>query len=133
MYGISPGEEVGSPAQHGLDPVMTVKSSVVLVKHVPAGTGVSYAHQYHTQRDTNLALVPVGYADGLPRAASNKGQVVLRGERLTVAGRICMDQFVLDVGDLNVRVGDEVVIFGDPARGEPSAEDWAQAAGTIGY
>ena len=133
IYGISPGEEVGTPQQHNLTPVMTLKSSVVLVKHVPADTGVSYAHQYHTSRDTHLALVPVGYADGLPRAASNKGQVLLRGERLTVAGRICMDQFVLDVGDLNVRTGDEVVIFGDPARGEPSAEEWGHAAGTIGY
>jgi alanine racemase len=133
IYGISPGEEVGTPQQHDLAPVMTLKSTVVLVKHVAAGTGVSYAHQYHTSSDTHLALIPVGYADGLPRAASNKGQVLLQGTRLTVAGRICMDQFVLDVGDLNVRTGDEVIIFGDPARGEPSAEEWGQAAGTIGY
>jgi alanine racemase len=133
MYGISPGEGVGTPESLDLRPVMTLKSTVALVKHVPAGTGVSYAHQYHTTRDTHLALVPVGYADGLPRAASNKGQVLLRGEKLTVAGRICMDQFVLDVGDSNVRVGDEVVIFGDATRGEPTAEDWGRAADTIGY
>ncbi len=133
LYGVSPGEQVGTPAEHMLKPVMTLRSSVVLLKNVPSDTGVSYAHQYHTSSDTRLALIPVGYADGIPRAASNKGPVLLNGRTFTIAGRVCMDQFVLDVGDLDVSVGDEVVLFGDPSRGEPSAEDWGSAAGTIGY
>lgn len=133
LYGVSPGEQVGTPAEHMLKPVMTLRSSVVLLKNVPSNTGVSYAHQYHTSSDTRLALIPVGYADGIPRAASNKGPVLLNGRTFTIAGRVCMDQFVLDVGDLDVSVGDEVVLFGDPSRGEPSAEDWGRAAGTIGY
>jgi len=133
MYGVSPGDEVGTPQQHNLKPVMSLRSSVVLLKDVPAGTGVSYAHQYHTATATRLALIPVGYADGIPRAASNKGPVLIGGERRLVAGRVCMDQFLLDVGDLPVVLGDEVVLFGDPARGEPAVEEWGQAAGTIGY
>ena len=133
MYGLSPGDEVGTPAQHDLTAVMTLTSTIALIKSVPAGTGVSYAHQYHTSADTRLALVPVGYADGLPRAASNRGPVHMGGQTLTVAGRICMDQFVVDIGDLDVREGDRVVIFGDAALGYPTAEDWGRAAGTIGY
>lgn len=133
LYGVSPGDEVGTPQQHNLKAVMTLTSTVALIKRVPAGTGVSYAHQYHTTADTRLALIPVGYADGLPRAASSKGPVRIGGKTLRVAGRICMDQFVVDIGDLDVAEGDEVVLFGDAAAGMPTAEDWAQAAGTIGY
>ncbi|CAB4343433.1 unannotated protein [freshwater metagenome] len=133
LYGISPGDNVVIPDELKLEPVMTLKSTVVLVKDVPAQTGVSYAHQYFTQTATRLALIPVGYADGLPRSASNKGPVLAGGKVLTVAGRICMDQFVLDIGDLDIRRGDEVVLFGDPATGAPAVEAWAQAAGTIGY
>jgi alanine racemase len=80
-----------------------------------------------------LALIPAGYADGVPRSATNLGPVLVGGEIRKVAGRVCMDQFVLDVGDLDVSLGDEVVLFGDPERGEPSVEDWAEAAGTISY
>lgn len=133
LYGVSPGDHVGTPTEHGLTAVMTLTSSIALIKQVPAGTGVSYAHQYHTMTDTRLALIPVGYADGLPRAASGRGPVSVGGRTLTVAGRICMDQFVLDIGDLDVAEGDEVVLFGDAARGVPTAEDWGKAADTIGY
>jgi alanine racemase len=132
-YGVSPGEEVGVATDFDLKPVMTLCAPIVLLKKVPAGSGVSYAHQYHTTTDTTLALIPAGYADGVPRSASNQGPVLVGGEIRKVAGRVCMDQFVLDVGDLNVSLGDEVVLFGDPERGEPSVEDWAEAAGTISY
>ena len=133
VYGVSPGEEVGLATDFDLKPVMTLCAPIVLLKRVPAGSGVSYAHKYHTTTDTTLALIPAGYADGVPRSASNNGPVLVGGEIRKVAGRVCMDQFVLDVGDLNVSLGDEVVLFGDPERGEPSVEDWAEAAGTISY
>jgi len=133
VYGVSPGEEVGLATDFDLKPVMALCAPIVLLKRVPAGSGVSYAHQYHTTTDTTLALIPAGYADGVPRSASNNGPVLVGGEIRKVAGRVCMDQFVLDVGDLNVSLGDEVVLFGDPERGEPSVEDWAEAAGTISY
>jgi alanine racemase len=132
-YGVSPGEEVGRALDFDLKPVMTLCAPISLLKNVPAGSGVSYAHQYHTTSDTTLALIPAGYADGVPRSASGKGPVLVGGEIRKVAGRICMDQFVLDVGGLNVGLSQEVILFGDPARGEPSVEDWAEAAGTISY
>jgi alanine racemase len=133
IYGISPGPEVGEAIDHELKPVMRLRAPIVLVKEVPAGTGVSYAHQYHTASATKLALIPAGYADGIPRSASNKGPVQIGGKRFTVSGRVCMDQFVVDIGDLNAKVGDDAVLFGDPANGEPSLNEWAEAAGTINY
>ena len=108
-------------------------SPIALVKSVPAGTGVSYAHQYHTKTATKLALIPTGYADGIPRSASNKGPVLIGGKRFTVSGRVCMDQFVVDIGDLDVKAGDTAVLFGDPVNGEPGINEWAEAAGTINY
>lgn len=133
IYGISPGPEVGEAVDHDLRPVMRMHSPIALVKSVPAGTGVSYAHQYHTKTATKLALVPTGYADGIPRSASNKGPVLIGGERFTVSGRVCMDQFVVDIGDLDVKAGDTAVLFGDPVNGEPGINEWAEAAGTINY
>ena len=133
VYGVSPGPEVGKATDFGLQPVMTLTAPVSLLKQVPANTGVSYAHQYYTDTETTLALIPAGYADGIPRSASNKGPVLIGGKVLTIAGRVCMDQFVLDIRDLDVKLGEEIVLFGDPARGEPSVEDWAQAADTIAY
>jgi alanine racemase len=133
MYGVTPGDQVGTAESLGITPVMTLKSNIALLKNVPAGTGLSYAHAYYTKDDTTVALIPAGYSDGVPRAASNKGPVLVGGEKRLVAGRVCMDQFVLDVGGLNVKLGDEVVLFGDPAKGHPSVEEWAAAADTIGY
>ncbi|MGB3374573.1 MAG: alanine racemase C-terminal domain-containing protein, partial [Microbacterium sp.] len=93
----------------------------------------SYDYVYRCEREANLALVPLGYADGVPRQASERGPVLINGRTYRVAGRIAMDQFVVDVGDAQVAVGDEVVLFGDPTLGHPSATDWADAAGTINY
>ncbi|MFG3002011.1 alanine racemase [Streptomyces sp. NPDC048340] len=134
VYGVSPAPELGTPEQLGLRPAMALKASVALVKEVPAGHGVSYGHHYVTESDTRLALIPAGYADGVPRHASGRGPVLVGGRIRQAAGRVAMDQFVVDLdGDEHVRAGDEAVIFGDALRGEPTAEDWAQAAHTIAY
>ncbi|CAO5231646.1 Alanine racemase [Frankia sp. AgKG'84/4] len=133
VYGLSPSPAVGPAARFGLRPAMTLVSHAALVKRVPAGAGVSYSHRYTTVRETTLALVPLGYADGVPRAATNVGEVLLGGRRRRIAGTVCMDQFVLDVGDDPVAAGDEVLLFGPGDRGEPTADDWAAALGTINY
>lgn len=133
MYGISPSPEVGTPEDFGLRPVMTLSASLASVKRVPGGHGVSYGHLYTTPGETTLALVPVGYADGIPRAGSGTGPVLVGGKWRTVAGRVAMDQFVVDLGGDTAEVGDEAVLFGPGDRGEPTAEDWARATGTIAY
>lgn len=133
MYGVSPSPEVGTHQELGLRPVMRLVAHVALAKRVPAGHGISYGHTYATADETTLALVPVGYADGVPRHASGRGPVLVGGERGTVAGRVAMDQFVVDLGGRKVQEGAEAVLFGAGDRGEPTAEDWARAADTIAY
>ena len=130
VYGLSPVPQQGD---FGLTPAMTLRAAAASVKRVRAGEGVSYGHQYTTSRDTTLVLVPLGYADGIPRLATNVGPVAINGQRFTVSGRVCMDQFVVDVGDLPVSPGDEVVLFGRGRDGQPTAQDWADAVGTIHY
>ncbi|MEV2244786.1 alanine racemase [Streptomyces sp. NPDC049970] len=133
MYGISPSPELGTPADFGLRPVMTLAASVALVKQVPPGHGISYGHHYTTSAETTLALVPVGYADGIPRHASGRGPVLVGGAVRRIAGRVAMDQFVVDLEGDRLEAGAEAVLFGPGDRGEPSAEDWAVAADTIAY
>jgi len=133
VYGLSPVPQLGRPAEFGLRPAMSLRSTVALVKRVPAGAGVSYRHRYTTSRETTLALVPLGYADGVPRSATNTVEVLLGGRRRRIAGTVCMDQFVLDVGADEVAAGDEVVLFGPGDDGEPTAQEWADALGTIDY
>jgi alanine racemase len=94
---------------------------------------VSYGHTYTTSRETTLGLVPLGYADGVPRHAGNVGPVWAAGRRRTIAGRVCMDQVVLDLGDDPAAVGDRVELFGPGDDGAPTAQDWADAVGTISY
>jgi alanine racemase len=130
VYGLSP---VPGRGDFGLTPAMTLRASIALAKRVQPGEGVSYGHIYTTERETTVALVPLGYADGIPRAAGNHGPVRINGRRFTVSGRVCMDQFVVDVGDLPVQAGDVAVLFGPGTDGEPLAQDWADAAGTIHY
>jgi len=132
LYGLSTFPD-RTPASLGLRPAMELAGEVVSVKRVPAGLGVSYGHRYVTERETTLVLVPLGYADGLPRAATGRAPVWLNGRRSTIAGTIAMDQVVIDVGDAPVAVGDRAVLWGDPAAGYPSASEWADAAGTIPY
>ncbi|WP_018638442.1 alanine racemase [Parafrankia elaeagni] len=133
VYGLSPGPEVGPPSTFGLRPAMTLRAGTALVKRVPEGTGVSYAHRYTTRAETNLAVVPLGYADGIPRTATNTAEVLLGGRRRRIAGTVCMDQFVVDVGVDPVAAGDEVILFGPGDHGEPTADDWARALDTINY
>ncbi len=133
MYGLSPSPELGTPAELGLRPVMRLAASVALVKEVPAGHGVSYGHHYVTERDTTLGLIPVGYADGVPRNASGRGPVLVGGRWRRARGRIAMDQFVVDLDGETVEPGAQAVLFGSGERGEPTAEDWARAADTIAY
>ena len=130
IYGLStlPG---GAPGW--LRPAMTLSARLVLVKRVPAGTGVSYGHRYVTSRETTLGLVPLGYADGVPRGAAGLPLVSARGRRWPIAGTVCMDQFVIDFGDEPAAVGDEVVLFGPGDDGEPTAQEWGEALGTISY
>lgn len=139
VFGLSPVPQLGAPADYGLTPAMRVEAQLVLAKVAPAGHGVSYAHAYVTPEETVLGVVPLGYADGVPRHASGTADrwgapVQVGGRRLGIAGRVCMDQFVLDLGpDATEVAGDTVVLFGSGADGEPTAEDWAAAAGTISY
>ena len=133
VYGLSPIPHERTPSDLGLRPAMTLVSTVALTKKVPAGSGVSYLHRYTTEAETTLALVPLGYADGIPRNATNTAQVQVGGVRRTIAGTVCMDQFVLDVGADQVAAGDEVLVFGPGTSGEPTAQDWAEWLGTINY
>jgi len=128
LYGLSPLAD-----RHGLVPAMTLRTRVALTKRVPAGQGVGYGLDYHTAAETTLALVPVGYGDGIPRIAGNRGEVLLAGKRRRLAGRVAMDQVVVDCGDDPVRAGDEVVVFGPGSAGEPTADDWAGYCDTINY
>ena len=130
VYGLSPVPERGD---FGLVPAMTLRTHVANAKPVQSGSGVSYGHQYITSQAATLALVPLGYADGIARAATNVAPVSINGHRYTISGRVCMDQFVVDVGTDPVAFGDEVVLFGPGRNGEPTAQDWADALDTIHY
>jgi alanine racemase len=132
LYGLPAADGIGV-ASLGLRPVMELAGTVAAVRRVPQGAGVSYEFTHRIERETTLALVPLGYADGVPRHASNRAQVSIGGKRYSVVGRIAMDQFLVDVGDDPVKVGDRVVLWGDGASGVPSAEDWATWADTINY
>lgn len=161
LYGFSPVPQVQPASAFGLRPAMTLQARLATVKHVPAGHGVSYAHLYVTPQATQLGIVPLGYADGIPRHASGgsagiggpvyvggpesagigapTGQDADGGRVVRIAGRVCMDQVVLDLGPYATeQAGDVVTLFGSTdglahAAAVPSAEDWAQAAGTISY
>lgn len=130
LYGLStlPG---GAP--RWLRPALTLRAKLAMVKRVQAGTGVSYGLHYVTQRETTLGLVPLGYADGIRRSSTGHNLVGCRGRRWPIVGTVCMDQFVVDFGDEPVAVGDEVVLFGPGDDAEPTAQDWADALGTISY
>lgn len=130
VYGLPPVPDPDGN-DFGLEPAMRVTAQLVLIKRVPAGQGVSYGHDYVTQQETHLGLVSAGYSDGVFRSATNRAEVSIRGRRYRIAGRVCMDQFVVDLGpETDCAMGDEVVLIG---REGPSATEWAQAASTINY
>jgi len=133
VYGLSPIPIEGDPAAYGLRPAMTLAARLILVKRVGAGQGVSYGHVYVTDRPTTLGLVPLGYGDGIPRNATNVGPLLVGGRLRRIAGRVCMDQVVVDLGEDPAAAGDEVLLFGPGDQGEPTAQDWAQALDTISY
>ncbi|MGB8407572.1 MAG: alanine racemase, partial [Mycobacterium sp.] len=132
VYGQTPIPALGD---FGLRPVMTLKCPVAVVRSIHAGDGVSYGHTWIADRDTNVALIPLGYADGVFRSLSGRIEVLINGVRRRNVGRICMDQFVVDLGpgDTGVQIGDEAVLFGPGDGGEMTAQDWAAVAGTINY
>jgi len=134
VYGLSPVPALGDPQSFGLTPAMTLSADLAVTKELPAGQGLSYGHQYVTSQDTTVGLVPIGYADGIPRNATNVGPVSVGGIRHTIAGRVCMDQFVIDLGPGSLaQPGDRAILFGPGDSGEPTAQDWAEATGTISY
>ncbi|KAA9381792.1 alanine racemase [Microbispora cellulosiformans] len=128
IYGLSPVPELGD---FGLRPAMTLTARLASVKRVAPGTGVSYGHLYVTDRQTTLGLVPLGYADGILRNGTNRAEVLAAGRRRRIAGRVCMDQFVIDLGDDAAESGDEVILFGPGDDGEPTCQEWADSLGTI--
>ena len=131
MYGLDPIGRDG----FGLIPAMTLKAPVLSVKSVRAGDGVSYGHAWTAPVDGSVALIPLGYADGVFRGLSGRMDVAINGRRYRNVGRICMDQFVVDLGPgpVDVGVGDEAILFGPGTSGEPTAQDWADLLGTIHY
>ncbi|VXC31934.1 alanine racemase [Aeromicrobium sp. 9AM] len=130
-YGIRPDPQLTYATK--LTPVMTLRGRLAAVKRVPAGASVSYGHTWTADRDKTLGLVPLGYGEGILRTASNRAEVGFAGGRARQVGVVCMDQFVIDLGDAEAARGDVVTLFGPGHDGEPSAEDWAEAAGTIAY
>jgi alanine racemase len=132
VYGLSPVPTLGDM---GLIPAMTVKCTVALVKSIQAGEGVSYGHTWIAQQDTTVALMPIGYADGVFRSLGGRLDVLINGRRRAGVGRVCMDQFLVDLGpgQVDVAEGDEAILFGPGAQGEPTAQEWADLLDTIHY
>jgi alanine racemase len=132
LYGLSP---VPTSGDMGLMPAMTVKCTVALVKSIRAGEGVSYGHTWIAQQDTTVALMPIGYADGVFRSLGGRLEVQINGRRRPGVGRICMDQFLVDLGPgvVDVADGDEAILFGPGTHGESTAQEWADLLDTIHY
>jgi alanine racemase len=133
-YGIDPAPGIAAHAGVPLRPVMTLRSQLVNVKQIASGAGVSYGWTWTADRATTVGLVPLGYGDGIPRHAGNRAEVGWSGGRAPIRGHVCMDQFVVDLGPgSDPEPGTEVILFGPGDRGEPTAADWAEWSGTIGY
>lgn len=133
LYGLTPGAALGASADLGLRPAMTLRSTLAHAKGVAAGTRVSYGGAWTAPSATRLGLVPLGYADGIPRAAGGRMDVLVAGVLAPQVGRVAMDQVVVDLGDREVAAGADVVVFGPGDGGEPTADAWAERLGTIGY
>jgi alanine racemase len=135
LYGLSPSQEIINPLVQELKPVLEWKTRVTFLKEVPAGTGLSYGHAFHTTRQSLIATIPVGYAEGLRRQLSNKIELLVRGVRCPQVGRITMDMSLIDVSALRgqVAIGDEVAIIGRQGVEEITADELATKLGTINY
>ncbi|WP_242089418.1 alanine racemase [Curtobacterium sp. DN_7.5] len=132
LYGLSPFADRTS-ADLGLRPAMRVTAAVLRTVPVRAGEGASYGFTWRAEQDTRLAVIGLGYADGFDRALGNHVAVRIGDRRFPVVGRVAMNAMHIDIGDADVQVGDEVVLWGDPANGDPAVEEWAAAIGTINY
>ncbi len=135
LYGLAPSREIANPGVRELLPVLEWRSKVTFLKEVPAGTGLSYGHSFHTARPSLIATIPVGYGDGLHRSLSNRCAFVVHGERCPQVGRITMDQSMLDVTALRgqVEISDDVVIIGRQGDSQVTADELASTLGTINY
>ncbi|MBA7558216.1 Alanine racemase 1 [subsurface metagenome] len=132
IYGLYPSTEVQKTVK--LIPAHSFKTQIVFLKELPVGECISYGRIYTTKRRTKVASLPVGYADGYNRLLSNQGEVLVRGRRFPIIGRICMDQCMVDVSSLlEVKIGDEVVLWGRQGQEEITVEEIAEKIGTINY
>ena len=132
IYGYYPSQETSESIR--LEPAMTLRSEIIFVKHVPAGTGISYGRTFTTTKPTTIATLPIGYADGISRRLSNNLEVLVRGRRCPLVGRVCMDQIMIDLGDMaDVKVGEEVVLLGKQGGEEISIYEWCKRLETIPY
>jgi alanine racemase len=132
LYGLAPAPHL--QAQIDLQPVLSVKARIAQVKEISAGTGVSYGYQFVTDRDLRLAIVSIGYADGVPRRLSGRMQVAIRGQLVSQVGAITMDQLMLDVSQItDLQVGEVVTILGRDGTAQVTANDWANELGTISW
>jgi len=131
LYGLEPEPGVGT--DRGLRPALVWRSTVALARRLPTGERLSYGHRYELQRDSWVATVPVGYADGYPRSLSNRADVVIGGHRCRVVGSVTMDQVIVDCGDLEVAAGDEVVLLGRQGEEEVTAWELARHLDTVAY
>lgn len=132
LYGMYPSDEVNKRAVM-LKPALELKSHVIFVKDVPAGVGVSYGSTFITDKPMKIATIPLGYGDGYPRNLSNKGYVLIKGVKCRILGRVCMDQFMVDVTDLDVKKGDVVTLVGKDGDESITVEELAALAGTFNY
>ncbi|MEN9922913.1 MAG: alanine racemase [Actinomycetota bacterium] len=128
-YGVTPGGDVGDIRAFNLEPVMRVVSEIAQVRRVEAGAGASYNHTWISDKPTTLGLVPLGYADGIPRNVGNKASITYNNKQYPIVGTVCMDQFIVDFGDDEIKIGDQVEIFGHSI----DAHTFHQTAGGIGY
>ena len=132
LYGLKPDYALDMPMD--IEPVMSLRSTVSQVKTVEAGVDISYGRTFTTPHEMKIATVACGYADGYPRALSNKGDVIIHGRRCRIVGRVCMDQFMCDVTDIDgVKAGDTVTLIGTDGAERITADDIGQLTGTIGY
>lgn len=129
IYGLYPREDLDI----NLKPVLRLKTRIIYFKRVPQGWGISYGHTYVTKRNTTIVTLPIGYGDGYPRNLSNLAPVLIKGERFKITGRVCMDQIMVDVGNLAVKIGDEVMLIGAQGKNKITAEELALLSDTIPY
>ena len=133
LYGLAPSAAQAEEVRRRLRPALTLRAAVTALRTVAAGERVSYGHRWQAERATQVATLPLGYADGVRRGLSGRMRVRIGGRDFPQVGTITMDQLMVDVGDAGVAVGDVATLLGDPARGEPGVGEWAAALGTIDY